>query len=254
MRLIFYFFTLFLFCSCAQAQNINKPSAITGISYKVHLPIVELDGQVSYVGDSTPIYFYKNYILYQLPYIFDTASYEYHVSSDTYDTTFSKTQIKYKYLIYEKDSLFGILYNSSNGIEFKKILIDSIVANKKAPSNIHSIMLNSKFILAKKFTGENKSENYESYVLKVKENALDYDSVNFYYSKDLSNFAFSLSPTLDSIYHSKLTKFKIIYNEDYSSEHSMKLPKREFSFEISKISKIPEEIGSLFIKFEDDNN
>ena len=240
------------FISCVQTKYLNKASDVTGLSYTINLPVVELDGELNNVRDSTPIYYYNNLILYQLQYFFDSTYNVYNDTSKSFDMKFAMTERRYKYFIYKKGDQYGILYNSLSGNIYKKTLTDSVLSHKKGPDNIHSIISDSNYNLTHKYIGPDKTFYYESYAYKNKKNSLEVDSINFYYSSSLINFSLSLSPTLDSIFHSKLTKFKIIYNEGYNSVYSVKMPYREYYCEIEKLDTIPKEINLLFTKYEID--
>ena len=252
MRLFTYIFILLTFASCVQTRNLSKVSSETGLSFILNLPVVELDGRLNNVRDSTPIYYHNNLILYQLQYFFDSTHSVYNDTTKAFDIKFAMEEIRYKYFIYTKGSKYGILYNSLKGSVFKETLTDSVLSHNKSPDNIHSIISDTNYTLTQKYNGPDKKFYYESYAYKNKKNSLEVDSINFYYSNSLMNFSLSLSPILDSIFHSKLTQFKIIYNEGYNSEYCITMPYREYYCKIEKLDIVPKEINLLFTKYEID--
>ena len=207
MRLISgSFFILFLH-SCVATKHQSKPGSITALNYIVRLPLVQGDKQYFDFGDTTPIYYCEDLIIYQLSYTFDSSKTTYHIKSDTISNEHILTETRYNYFVYKQGSHNGIWYRSVEQLDSNKIIpVDSILKRKSAPINLQSLIFSPNDTLIEKVTFDKGREFIEKYIPKTKPDESYNDTTLLYYSKAMNTIQFSLSPILDSLNNAKLYK------------------------------------------------
>jgi hypothetical protein len=201
------------------------------------------------IDDTIPIYYYKDLIAYQLPFEFDSSNLTYHVKADSISEKHILTETRYNYFVYRNGSQTGMWYFSIDQLDSHKSLsVDSILKIKSKPENLQSIIFNSSDSLLNKMDIDNGF--IEKFVPRSKTDESYCDTFLLYYSRSMRSIPFSLSPFLDSLTNTKLYKLKLVYNEMYSQQYSVTMPRRDIVYEIEPInSTTPHKIKGLFKRF-----
>jgi hypothetical protein len=236
MRLLIIIFFAFFLYSCIATKKQVQTETITGINYIVKLPLVQGDRQYFDFGDTTPIYYYQDLIIYQLPYTFDSSLVTYHVKADTISDKHILTETRYNYFVYRQGSRNGMWYKSLEQLDStKQLFTDSILKRVGTPANLLSIFNSSNTSLIDRTTLDKGNIVIDKYIPKTKPDESYNDTTLLYYSKILKPIKFSLSPFLDSLNNSKLYKLRLAYNETYSQKYSITMPQRDIVYEIVKL-------------------
>jgi hypothetical protein len=179
----------------------------------------------------------QNMVLYQIPYFFEEVR----------DTVTVKLYFKYWYFAYYKNSAYAYVFDTIKKQNNNKIVkVDSVLAKW----TLHKFVLpldSTRLNLVSTEVANNKGILHETYVGKPPYLT---DTMHYYFTNNLKNVDYSLSPKIDSLKNSKLFKVKIIsYSGPRDSSFSNK--RREYEFEIVKVDSIEncKFIRSLFEKF-----
>ncbi len=222
----------FLF-GCASTKYQSKRNKIIAINFIVRLPLVQSDGQLLYLDDTTSIYYYNDLIVYQLPYIFESSRTIIHVKTDSVSEEKILTETRYNYFVYRKGKHLGLCYSSIEQLDSnKRLSADSIIALKAPSYNLQNIIISPNYTLIEKLHLNNGNVFIEKYIPKQKPDESYNDTSLLYYSIAMKPISFSLSPFLDSVRNAKLYKLQLAFNEAYSHTYSMKMPKRDIIYEI----------------------
>lgn len=250
--LISLIFAVSLF-SCTATKHQKNWNDIIGINYIVKFPIVIGDKQVVDMGNTTPIYYYHDIIIYQLPYIFDSTKHTYHVKSDSISDENILTETRYNYFVYRSGSRYGIWYRSAESDSNKRLSVDSALSTKGTPINLQSIIYSPNDSLIEKLNMNNGTIFIEKYIPKTKPDESYNDTTLLYYSKEMKPIKFSLSPYLDSLRDAKLFKVQLTSNETYSQKYSITMPKRDLVYAIETLTTIDKnKLKTLLQRFQRD--
>jgi hypothetical protein len=211
-----------LYCGCSAIKKTDKEE-VKKIYLTFNMPVVKLTGEIIDVHDSMCIYYYKDYILYQLPNHYSLQDGEKIVLQE----------IRYNYFAYKKNDKYGYKFASLQDSTGEKILVDSLLAEKAFLNFPFYNKTNDSLVE----TVENVNNTFllEKYVPKVKHDISYCDTSFLYYDGSIKNIDYSFSKELDSIMGLKLFKVKLLYNEKYLHAYKMIAPKREFRFEINEL-------------------
>lgn len=252
MRLSIKIFSILILLSC-EATN-QKGEDITAINYIFNIPMVSADGQLDNMQDTTTIYYYQDLILYQLPYHLGRTIFTSLADSDTTEQENTQTTTRHNFLVYKQGNKNGLWYETMNGDEKKKVPVDSTLLARGLPVDLRAILSNPEDTLIETVKDAKEGIVIEKYISKTRPNdPCCYDTTLLYYSKDLKQIAFSFSPTLDSIKNLKLFKFRAAFNEAYSPQYLITMPKREIRYEIQQIKVVDAKtIKDLFQRYRQD--
>ncbi|MEP7251373.1 MAG: hypothetical protein ABI683_03310 [Ginsengibacter sp.] len=193
------------------------------------------------ITDTTGIFYFNNYILYRLPptQVFETGE---------------NVKNSEQYFIYNNEDEKGILFDSlKEHCSTKQFSVDSFLFARGGRGKDFDIPVDTVWKLAETF--QNTEFVIEKYALIKQSNEFYYDSIYYYYSKNITPIDFSFSRKLDSIKGMKLQKIRLLYNENYSFSQSKIIPKREFSFEFKIMpTNNSNEIFNFFRRFENCSN
>jgi hypothetical protein len=212
-----------LYCSCSAIKKTDKEE-VKKIYLTFNMPVVKLTGEIIDVHDSMCIYYYKDYILYQLPNHYSVEDGEKIVLQE----------IRYNYFAYKKNDKYGYKFASLQDSTGEKILVDSLLEEKAfAASKFYNLANGNNLIKSFKEPKTNVLVNI--YAPKIIVDEAYNDTTYFYFTDKLKNIDYSFSKELDSIMGLKLFKVKLLYNEKYLHAYKMIAPKREFRFEINEL-------------------
>jgi len=179
---------------------------------------------VKYSNDTINVYYYKNNVLYYLPYLE-----QYQIG----DSLLSE-ETKYSYFIFNKDSSSGYFFKYQDDTTKPiKVSVDSILS-KRVQYDI-DFQLDDRCKLIERNV-DNESVVVEKYY--DRDNSLNIfyqDSIYIYFDERLNNIDLSIAKSIERIKKQKISKVRLIFNKKYSEQHHAMLPKREMCFEIKKI-------------------
>lgn len=223
MKFFFLSFTITVIvflCSCSATNK--KIEKINSICIKTTYPLINPDGRKQIIVDSTCLYNYNGYNLFQLPYRY--------ILED--ENKVLKDEIRYKYFLLTNTSTHGVIYDSifsKSGIVAKA---DTIL---RGLSNFTFDTICKLSTLYKITENTNKNELLEVYIPKKIATDNIEDTAFMYYAKLYNEIKYSFSPNLDRLKGMKLFKIRLVYNSKYSESFKMHIPSREIIFEFSKI-------------------
>ena len=153
------------------------------------------------------------------------------------------------YFVYIQDEQYGSYYNNIDDLGGSKLKVDSLLNVTKTKINGFEPLTDSIW----KLTGKGKLSNgliFEKYGAIHKINASIFDTIYYFFDKELNNVSYSFSPLLDSIKAMKLCKVRLIYNQNFSQKDDAMLPEREFTFSMSPTNeKMPKPIMEMLERF-----
>lgn len=235
MRLFISCFFVILLFSCLATKSLAQTDSLTAIHYIVKVPVVQGDRQYFDLVDTTPIYYYQDLIIYQLPYIFDSSKSTYHVQTDSTSNEHILTETRYNYFVFRQGSKKGIWYYSLERLDStKQLTCDSMLKQVGMQTNLQSFLNDPNDSLLERTTLQNGNIVMEKYITKTKPDESYNDTTFLYYSKSMKPIDFSISPFLDSITNSKLFKLRLVFNETYSAKYGITMPKRDLVCEIQE--------------------
>lgn len=237
MRLLIVLLFSLLFFGCIVTKHKNPIDNITAIAYIVKLPLVQGDRQYIDFGDTTPIYYFQDLIIYKLPYTFDSSKMTYHIKTETISQEHILTETRYNYFVYKNGNNNGIWYRSIEQLDSNKTLtVDSILKRVGTPTNLQAIIFSPNDSLLESQSLDNGDILIEKYIPKTKLDDSYNDTTLLYYSKTMKLIQFSLSPFLDSLKNKKLYKLRLAFNEVFSETYSITMPKRDIIYEIREMN------------------
>lgn len=238
--------------SCASSDQ--KSDDILAINYIFNFPMVSGNGQVDNMLDTTTIYYYQDLILYQLPYRFSISKITSGINTDSIEQVDLISTKKYNFLVVKQGNKNGLWYKTMTSSEMKKVAVDSVLSGRGFPESFLAMLANADDTLIETVREAKDDMLIEKYIPKTKpDDPCCYDTTLVYYSKSLKDIPFSFSPKHDSLKNSKLFKFRLAYNEAYSSQYLMTMPKREIRYEILETKVVNEKaITDLFRRFRQD--
>jgi hypothetical protein len=145
----------------------------------------------------------------------------------------------YRYLIYKEKNKFGYQFDSTNFKNPEKINIDTF--RTTGLWRVYPLYQNNIDSLIETKPVTDKNILLKKYVCRHKLNDTFTDTMYYYFDKRMTGISFSLSPEMDSLTHSKLFKVLYIFNKVpkgkkyFGKSHGFDVPKREWTFEISRI-------------------
>jgi hypothetical protein len=208
--------------------------------YKYPVSFYKEKGKVKIYSltDTISIFYYGNYVLYQLS---PTVKFE----------TGEKIRGTEPYFIFNKKNHFGFLYPSmKNPNHGAKLSVDSFLINRGMKGKDFDIPPDSLWSLHAVVKDKSQDFILEKYGTIKPVDETNFDSIYYYYTRKIKNTEFSFSRKLDSIKRMKLYKVRLIFNEKFSPADKILLPKREFLFEIrDKTVSNPKEIIGFIQRF-----
>ncbi len=197
---IYFCYTVFLLylCQCSAQikgnENVNK----VNIVYKV--PVLFSADSIGLVFDSSFIYSYKQFKIYEAPTV--EQSYE--------DNTLISESLESYFFGYDTNYSFGFYAKYlSDTLQTNRLSVDSFLKDRPDGRTMDNILELSSFSRELKL-------NFNELMKVYRINNPFYDSVFFYYNNTLKHLPFSFSKRLDSVYDSKLYKIETTFKRDTS--------------------------------------
>lgn len=241
MLCIVFTFLLTAYCSRNKYRQSEKP---TGIYIAVQYPIryFMVDGKPTVFNwiDTLYIHYYQNAVVYGI---------------SMQDMQTGKGIYNAEYFFCKKDSVFGWFTKSpvTDGSKWQRLRADSFLQNKLYKTDKFDLN-NEELPLITRIKDDKNNSVIEKYHFLHKYNEAIPDSLYCYFSNDpfYKSIDYAFSKKLDSTKAMKLIKYRLLYNEGFSKQLNMDLPKHEYSAEIKECSNpTPKEVLSIFEKFKD---
>lgn len=201
-------------------SNCNKDihTDIEGVKLNVKYAIIQ-NGEVTYYPDTIPIFYFKNYVMYNVP----------RTKTFSLNGELIREEFIFDSFVFESGNKFGFFFREGeDSSKPAKLNVDSFLFERAYRSGFEFDF--SDLTLVEKT--ENKQGVTENYIPKA--GTQGFDSLTLSFDKSYKNVLFSFNPRLDSSRESKLVRISMIFGESYSEEYNMKLPRRDFKFEIKK--------------------
>lgn len=205
--------------TCSKKNKLN--SIELNFSYPVSFYKKDSEIRIYNIHDTIRIYYYKDYVLYQL-----SGSRKFET-----DELIAGTE---QYFIYNSNNKFGFLFSSLKDSSLRmKIQVDSFLFDRGMKGKDFDHLPDSLWFLSDE-RKDNESNIVEKYASIKPGDETSIDSIYYYYSKKMNDIPYSFSKKLDSIKSMKLFRIRMIYNEKFSKTNNFVLPQREILFEIRK--------------------
>lgn len=204
-------------------HSLLKVNDLHHIKLIVNYPLVEFEeNKLSNLKDTIPIYYWENYVFYNIPY---KKTFE-------IDERLINEEVKYSYFLFKKGNIYGYLFNSLDDTSLpQKLQVDSFLFRRA-----YAAKFDLKFKSLVEVKGDKHNNSLiEKYVPENINNETYFDTIIFYFDKRLNGIDFSFSKDLDSAKEKKLYKVRLLYNEKFSATYQMMVPKREMLFEIQNM-------------------
>jgi hypothetical protein len=232
--------------NCCETSGGNELNTI--MVFSSVRAVQESDGKLYSAIDSFYIHSYEQYIMYQIPEIFEYWNASMDKQGTIKDRKFVGSEARFKYYVFKIGDASGYGFDSLGSKVASKFNVDSLVDTKTIFKQ--GISLDS-YQLFKKITDSAAHFLTEKYVPKVKGKTTP-DSSFLYFRNDWDDINFSFAKDLDLQKKSKLYKFRVVFNQIGKREGSFDVPRQELIFEIRRPEiKNPEQILELFKKVKD---
>jgi hypothetical protein len=212
-----FWFTIILICELGCSKN--KIAKIRRVNLVYHLPTVNWDNSITDIHNEYDVYYYKDLVMYELPYTFDSTVNGKHILHE---------QRRFFFIV-QKDSVFGYLYNLNHLKPFRAS-VDSTLEKKTFKTNIYDtlarIKANSSFI-------DNKGDFIRVFNPPSTKNDPTSYTLYFHYSKELNNIPETFSVAMDNVKNRKLIKIRIVAHAIYREAYKIIFPEREIYYEMT---------------------
>lgn len=231
-------FQTLLFIACTTV----KYGELSGVKISRQYPIIGKKGElIRYDTFSTSIYKYKDQVLYQAQYHYDSIFNGISIISENRDYFF----------VFRKGNAYGLLFDPNKQIFGQRIQIDSTLKKEWCnevnfyhgfmSSNMHEITNREK---------NKQGETIKSFSFQSKKDTILNGTAHFWFSKKMNHIDYSLSRELDSIYKMKLYKIKIMNNAQYFVEYKYKLDPIEQYYLLEEIADINKQAVMKYFNLE----
>ncbi len=209
------FFIYILSCSVVNTQI----EQVRNYKLIVNYPFVKDSGQLILLGDTIPIAYYKNYIVYSMPYTY----------GNIVDGVMTNGEKRYTHFVFRQGEKTGVYFNNRSGTMKSSLVgVDTFLLAHGYATDFKTDSLK----LVESMRLDKGDSVLEKYIIPNKHNEFEFDSLYCYFSKSMKNIDYSLSKSLDSIRATKLYKVRLMYDDLISPTQHIHVPKREFVFKI----------------------
>lgn len=223
----------------------KRPSDLSKtIIVNIHCDFVRLyDHEFVHVDDSFKISYFNDLILYQIPYGFDSSIFI--KKHDTMEEKIVKEEVRYRFFVYKAGRPTGYRFNSIEARDPQLFSVDSFLNAKAFASALFYDKLNDS--LVKTEIIEKTDILIERYIPRIRYDDTYSDSSYLYFSRNMKNIPFTLSPFLDSTRKEKLLRVVLVYNPVAKGKYEFDVPRRQLDFEIKEsFLTNPKEMIDLF--------
>lgn len=238
-RLLRIYLLISCFSMCKTSGQESKQEDIGSFVFINTIPLVNTKGVVTYYRDSISIYYTNKVALYRIQTT-QTNNVVLIDKNGNQKEGSSKSTTVFDYFIHKIGDSVGYYYKNNNPNEG---LMYSVVNFLGEYCSYNPLMFQTdRFSLISSEKGADY-ELTEKYAVKYKSDESICDSLEYFYSSKYNGIPYSFSSKIDSLHGLKLSKAKFIYTESFSNQYKIIMPKREFIFELKKVSeKIDQEI------------
>lgn len=237
-----------VFVQCSSTINPRPENDIRCIKVIFDLPMPLDETNVRQQKDSIFVFFYKDYVVYKMPYIYRLTI----VNTDKAGNILGEKvipKLKAKYFVYKTTENTGIRYDSVKAVSGKKMPVDSFLTNFGTTTFALPIDYQNRFSLVDRTIDAGRI--VQSYRIKGVPDPSEYDSIYLYFSDNLKDIPFTLAKGTDLVDSKKLSKIRYLFSQKFDKEKMMTFPKREIGIEMEKTSMRGkhDEILEIFKKF-----
>lgn len=195
LQLILILLVVFQNCQTKPIRVYNN--TIVGFSQRVKIPLIKPNGSISYFVDTTNIYYYDKFVLFETQIQFDSS----------YDNELITSKIVNGYFLFDTSCSNGVYHSAISEGEFKVKKVDSFTNLK-----ITKLLSIDKNLVINTTQKSLSSEMVTKFIL-LKSNFADkIDSVILTYKRMNQLFNYSISPKYDNFDQLKLVSYNLIFN------------------------------------------
>lgn len=219
-----------IFCSFAAPRYVigQLASEIKYAGMAVEFPEFEATKKYTIFRDTVHFYYQGNMVLYAFPYIHET--FKNGISIDL--------RKSYEYFMVEQNTQKGLFFPSLLDTAKRQWLLkDSILAMR----NIKDYKLNELLAYDSLINRTISSDSVlmEKYISINAYKGKLIDTLECFYSSSIRDFPYSLSPSIDSLHSSKLSKIRMVYNSRYFPQMKSVIPTQVWTYELFQ-QKLPD--------------
>ena len=220
--------TLISFILFVKNESVDGDQAKTysGVKVTYTIPLINVDGSLTEKKSLYEVFYVRDLLIYNFFYTFD--------SSVNNESVF--TESRNYYFVFHKDSLSGYIYYPYFHTHFSenRLPVDSML-------DFHTFR-NNKFDSLQFFQPVSSFSERDSDSIDVYRNVWPHDpredfTIYLYYSKKFNWVKESFARKLDSKKKMKLTTIKVVASGGYFKEYNMNIPKREYVYKMSALTK-----------------
>jgi hypothetical protein len=216
IKTIFYLSIFYLSLQLASfCSNKYTNPKIRGVNISYTIPIVDKDGSIIKDSSHYKVFYYKNLIVYQFKYKFDSS----------YNGKLLLLEDRDGFFVFHKDSLFGYSYDyKTKSRDNKKLVANSMVKMISLESAKLDTVVN--LVPDSSFTDSKSIILTEVYKHEYDTNRLYNYTLYLTYNKQMNYIKESFSRKLDSAKKMKLTEIVFKFETNYSKEYKITFPKK----------------------------
>jgi hypothetical protein len=186
-------------CNVCLAQH---SQTIRSIKLHENFPVLNKQGKLdSFIPFNSRLFYYKHLVMIELEYQFDSSI----------NDKLLKSETRHRYLIYNKGSRVGNLYDEGQRKETTNVSVDSTLKPEWFNNiYLYEIFRQNNVTLISSIKDRKTGRLKEEYSIVAKNDTSQKGFGIFYFTNQLKNVDFSLSPELDSIKGMKLDSVRII--------------------------------------------
>jgi hypothetical protein len=176
------------FCGCKQKEDLRK------VTITLSIPVVNENNNVELFTSSYTKIRYKSFDIYELPYR----------ESFYVNGTYLADSVQSEYFVFKRSDDYGYLFNSQKDSTGSRLKIKETIATK----TLNRLQVDT---LLKYAAPQRIITKYDNGLKKVSYGLKHpgYDSVFFYFNKELRSLDYTLSKKLDEMYKSKLYRIEL---------------------------------------------
>jgi hypothetical protein len=229
-----YFLFILIVLQFACTSKFSK-SNYRGIEVSYEIPLFYPDGRHFVKSDTYKVFYYKDFILYDYPYEFDSAL----------NGVRQPVEYRRSIFVHHKDSSFGYNYDKKtlprdNVRYLVRQILKSIRQETRKLDSMIQLKPDSAYSAGDLFV--------ELYNIRESDDELNHYTVYLTYDSRLNDVNETLSGKLDSAKKKKLVGIDFHFKETYSDVYQMKFPERTISFKMTALPVSAFDSNHVYIK------